>query len=70
MAFRYNGMCNTERMALTALDYRVQLEQLKLAEGAMAPSPESLLNEIVKEAKLSEIGVIDHKAILKAFYQR
>ena len=66
MALKYNGLPNTERMAVIALVARMALEAQKETPAA----PESVLREIVSEAKLSEMNIVDQKKVLTAFYGR
>lgn len=69
MALRYNGLDNTDRAILVALRYRVQLEAAKVPEGGFPPSPESLLDDVINESRLSMKDIVDKRAILRAFFK-
>lgn len=66
MASRYNGLPNTERMALVALKLRLELESLKNPDKIH--TPEAMLREITQQAGLSRSGVCDEQVVLKAYY--
>lgn len=53
MATRYNGLLDSERLAVVALRTRMELLALREADVTKVPTPEYVLGEIITEAKLS-----------------
>jgi len=64
---RYNGLPDTERMALLAL--RLKLEVLALTKPTEVHTPESVLREVTNAAELSRKDCLNDKQILSAFYR-